>query len=198
VEVRHLAGLIASVGRIAADHIRWRLVLSDSQLIARAKDGDDEAFSEIVRRYQDFVYRQAWSYLRDDDAAKDAAQEVFVTAYQGIPYLRKDSALRRWLYRVCRNHCLNVIRHQKIEHRLRPEDPDAVKPDMALLVTLRERISALDDPYREVIILRYYHDLSYVEIAQVLDITIDNVKTRLFRAKNMLKRMLGERTDEMR
>ena len=198
MEVRHLAGLIASVGRIAADHIRWRLVLSDSQLIARAKDGDDEAFSEIVRRYQDFVYRQAWSYLRDDDAAKDAAQEVFVTAYQGIPYLRKDSALRRWLYRVCRNHCLNVIRHQKIEHRLRPEDPDAVKPDMALLVTLRERISALDDPYREVIILRYYHDLSYVEIAQVLDITIDNVKTRLFRAKNMLKRMLGERTDEMR
>jgi RNA polymerase sigma-70 factor (ECF subfamily) len=198
VEVCHLAGLIATAGRIAANHIRWRLVLSDSQLIARARDGDDEAFSEIVGRYQGFVYRQAWGYLRDDEAAKDATQEVFVTAYQGISYLRKNSALRRWLYRVCRNHCLNVIRRRKLEHGLRPEDSDAVKPDMALLVTLRERISDLDDPYREVIILRYYQDLSYTEIAQVLDISIDNVKTRLFRAKNTLKRMLGEKTDEMR
>jgi RNA polymerase sigma-70 factor (ECF subfamily) len=181
----------------AANHIQSRLVLSDSELITRAKDGDDDAFGEIVRRYQGFVYRQAWGYLRDDEAAKDAAQQVFVTAYEGIRYLRQEPALRRWLYRICRNRCLNIVRRQKLERKLRPEPPDKVNSDVALRVTLREVISRLDDPYREVVILRYYNDLTYDEIAEVLNISISNVKIRLFRAKKTLKTMLGEKTDEM-
>ena len=188
-----MATLIAAGVKIAAKHIQSRLVLSDSQLIARSKGGDGEAFGEIVRRCQDLVYRQAWGYLQDDEAAKDAAQEVFVTAYEGIPYLRKDEALRRWLYRICRNHCLNVIRRQRLERKLRPEAPDELKPDVALRLTLRGMISDLTDPYREVIILRYYNELRYEEIAQVLGISVSSVKIRLFRAKKTLKRMLRER-----
>jgi RNA polymerase sigma-70 factor (ECF subfamily) len=186
-----LTNLIAAGVNIAPDHIQSRLVLSDSQLIARARAGDGEAFGEIVRRYQGFVHRQAWGYLQDNEAAKDAAQDVFVTAYEGIPYLREDSALRRWLYRICRNHCLNVIRRRKLERRLGPEVPDGVMSHVALRVALREVISALREPYREVVILRYYQDLTYEEIAHILDISISNVKIRLFRAKNALKRMLG-------
>lgn len=172
--------------------------MTDSRLIARARDGDDEAFGEIVERYQGFVYRQAWGYLEDSEAAKDATQEVFVTAYQGISYLRQDSALRRWLYRICRNHCLNVIRRRKLEHDHRPEAPAEVRSDVPLRITLRRMISYLDDPYREVVILRYYHDLKYEEIAQVLDISVDSVKIRLFRAKRRLKEMLGDKSNEMR
>jgi RNA polymerase sigma-70 factor (ECF subfamily) len=198
VEVCQLAGLIAAGVKIAANQIQSRLVLSDSQLIARTRDGDDEAFCEIVRRYQGFVYRQAWGYLQDNEAAKDAAQEVFVTAYEGIPYLRKDSALRRWLYRICRNHCLNVLRRQRLERKLRPVAQDKVRHDVALRVTLREMISNLNERYREVIILRYYNDLTYEQIAQVLNISVSTVKIRLFRAKNTLKSMLGEKADEMR
>lgn len=183
--------------RRAADRIQSILVLSDSELIARTRDGDADAFGEIVRRYQGFVYRQAWGYLRDDEAAKDAAQEVFVTAYEGIRYLREESALRQWLYRICRNRCLNVARRQKLERKLRPEPPDKVDSDVTLQVTLREMIACLDDPYREVVILRYYNDLTYDEIAEVLNISISNVKIRLFRAKKTLKTMLREKTDEM-
>ncbi len=172
--------------------------MTDSGLIARAKEGDDEAFGEIVRRYQGLVYRQAWGYLEDAEAAKDAAQEVFVTAYKGITYLREDSALRRWLYRICRNHCLNVIRRRKLEHDHRPEAPTEVRSDVPLRITLRRMISYLDDPYREVVILRYYGDLKYEEIAQVLDISVSTVKIRLFRAKRRLKRMLGGKSDDMR
>lgn len=193
-----LAGIIETGVNIAADRIQSRLILSDSRLITRVKDGDEEAFGEIVKRYQGFVYRQAWGYLQDDEAAKDAAQDVFVAAYKGITYLMNDSALRRWLYRICRNHCLNVIRRRKLEYKLHSETSNEVSSDAALRITIRDLISELNDPYREVIILRYYHDLTYEQIAQVLDISLSTVKIRLFRAKKMLKRMLGEKTDEMR
>ncbi len=192
VEVFQLVNLVVAGVKIAANHIQLRLVLSDSQLIARAKGGDDDAFAEIVKRYQGFIYRQAWGYLQNDEAAKDATQDVFVTAYEGVAYLRNDSALRQWLYRICRNHCLNIIRRADIERRSRSEAPHEVQPDLPLRVALREMISALDDRYREVIILRYYQDLTYDEIAQVLDIPVTTVKVRLFRAKNKLKKMLGE------
>lgn len=129
---------------------------------------------------------------------KDAAQDMFVTAYEGISYLRRDSALRRWLYRICRNHCLNVIRRRKLERRFCPEAPDEMKPDVAIRVTLKELISDLSDRYREVIILRYYNDLTYEQIAKALNISVSTVKVRLFRAKNTLKSMFGEKTDEMR
>jgi RNA polymerase sigma-70 factor (ECF subfamily) len=193
-----LAGIIETGVNIAADRIQSRLILSDSLLIARVKDGDKEAFGEIVKRYQGFVYRQAWGYLQDNEAAKDAAQDVFIAAYKGITYLRNDSALRQWLYRICRNHCLNVIRRRKLEHKFHSEASNEVSSDEALRITIRDLISELDDPYREVIILRYYHDLTYEQIAQVLDISLSTVKIRLFRTKKMLKRMLGEKTDEMR
>ncbi len=198
MQVYQLACLIATNVKISTKYIQSRLTLSDSQLVTRAKKGDDEAFCEIVRRYQRFVYRQAWAYLNDDEAAKDAAQDVFLIAYEGIPYLRENTALRRWLYQICRNHCLNIIRRRKLERELRPEVPEKSKSNMALRIILRGMISDLNDPYREVIILRYYHDLTYEQIAQVLDISLSTVKTRLFRAKKTLKRMIGEENDEMR
>lgn len=192
MQVCQLAGFVATRVKVAARYIQSRLALSDSQLVARAKDGDREAFGEIVRRYQDFVYRQAWGYLQDDEAAKDTAQEVFVTAYEGIAYLRNEAALRRWLYRICRNHCLNVIRRQRLEYDHRPERRDGVESNVPLTVMVRRMISGLDDRYSEVIMLRYYQDLKYHEIAEVLDISVDTVKVRLFRAKERLRKMLGE------
>ena len=192
-----MADRIAMVVKRTANRIRSRLVLSDSEIIERTRKGDVDAFGEIVRRYQSFVYSQAWGYLRDSDAAKDAAQEVFITAYESIRYLRAESALRQWLYRICRNLCLNVIRRQKTERDLRPEAQVKPGSDVVLRIHLRELIACLDDPYQDVIVLRYYNDLTYGEIAEVLDISISSVKVRLFRAKKMLKTMLGEDTDEV-
>jgi RNA polymerase sigma-70 factor (ECF subfamily) len=197
VEVCQIAGLVATGVRTAANHIQSTPALPDSTLVARSKSGDDDAFCEIVRRYQGFVYRQAWGYLHDDEAARDAAQEVFLTAYRGITYLRKNAVLRPWLYRVTRNHCLNVIRRRSLESRVQSNIKDDIKPDAALSVGLRRAISGLDDKYREVIILRYYNDLTYQEIGQVLSISVDNVKVRLFRARRKLKAMLGGTADEV-
>jgi RNA polymerase sigma-70 factor (ECF subfamily) len=192
-----LTNPIAMVAKRVAAPIRSRVALCDSELVERTKEGDDDAFDEIVRRYQNFIYRQAWGYLRDDDSAKDVTQDVFIKAYEGVRHLKAASGLRRWLYSICRNHCLNAIRKRKAERDLRPEPPAGPGPDVALRVYLKDLISHMDDPYREVIMLRYYGDLTYDEIAEVLDISVDNVKVRLFRARNRLKTMLGDTAHEM-
>ena len=190
-----LENTIAMMVRRVTGHIRSRAALSDSELVLETQKGSHDAFGEIVRRYQNFIFRQAWGYLQDDDAAKDIAQDVFLKAYEGISRLRAAPTLRTWLYRICRNRCLNVLRKKKTERELSPEPKSRPAPDVALRVYLKDLIGRLDDPYREVVMLRYYGDLTYDEIAEVLDISTDNVKVRLFRAKRMLKSMMGGSTD---
>jgi RNA polymerase sigma-70 factor (ECF subfamily) len=193
VKIYRLAGLITAGVEITANKIRQMLVLSDSQLVALAKEGDHNAFDEIVRRHQDFVYRLALSYLHQREVARDVAQNVFVSAYKGIYYLRNESALRPWLYRICRNNCLNVIRRENLERKYSPEVSEADNPDLSLGIMVKEMISRLEDQYRQVIILRYYHDLKYKQIAELLGISLSSVKVRIFRAKSVLKKMLEER-----
>jgi len=195
--VLQIAAPIVMAAKRVAGHIRSRVALSDAELVVQTQQGDDPAFDEIVRRYQNFIYRQAWGYLRDNDAAKDAAQDVFVKAYEGIHYLRAATSLRRWLYRICRNRCLNALRKQKAECDLPPDPVARPGTDVGLRLYLKDMINRLDEAYREVIMLRYYSDLTYGEIAEVMDITVDNVKVRLFRAKKKLKTMLGETADEL-
>lgn len=172
--------------------------VSDSTLASRAGAGDDGAFEEIVRRYQGFVYRQALSYLRSGEEARDAAQEVFLSAWEGIGYLRKGAALRPWLYRICRNRCLNLLRRRRVERKAEADPGPAGAPDMPLRVLLRERISELKEPYREALVLRYYQGLSCGEVADLLGISPGNARTRIYRARKMLRGMLEENDDGMR
>ena len=189
--VYSLTSLVGAGIKKATCYIRSKMVLTDSDLIARAQDGDDEAFNELVCRHQDFVYRQALSYLQDCDSAKDAAQEVFIKVYHGLVYFQNDSHFQAWLYRICRNHCLNVTRRLKIEENARFESGNSENPDLPLQFKLKKMISKLNNDYKEIIILRYYQDLKYDEIARLLSISISTVKIRLFRAKKMLKDMMG-------
>ncbi len=189
--VYSLTILVGAGIKKATRYIQSKMVLTDSNLVIRAQDGDSEAFNELVCRHQDFVYRQALSYLHDRDSAKDAAQEVFIKAYRGLAYFHNDSLFQAWLYRICKNHCLNIIRRLKIEEDARFELGVGVNPDLSLQLRLKKLISKLGDDYREIIILRYYQDLKYDEIARLLSISISTVKIRLFRAKKMLKDMIG-------
>ena len=189
--VYSLTILVGAGIKKATRYIQSKIVLTDFDLIARAQDGDNDAFNELVCRHQDFVYRQALSYLHDRDSAKDAAQEVFIKAYHGLAYFQSNSLFQAWLYRICKNYCLNIIRRLKIEENARFESVDSINPDLPLQLRLKKIISKLDEDYREIIILRYYQDLKYDEIARLLSISISTVKIRLFRAKKMLKDTIG-------
>jgi RNA polymerase sigma-70 factor (ECF subfamily) len=174
------------------------VIPDDQSLVLMSKEGNERAFGELVKRHQQFIIRQAYAYLGDNESAKDAAQEVFVKAYEGLPYLENDQVFKSWLYRICRNHCLNLARRRKIENGYQLDSPVAEKSNPGTKLILRKSIKRLDELSQEILILRYYNDLRYEEIAEFLNISLSSVKIRLFRAKNSLKAILGESNNELR
>lgn len=201
VNLQFLSVANVSVKKLARQ-IQTKLVLTDSQLVARAKDGDHDAFAELIRRHQDYVFRQAMGYLQEKEAARDAAQETFIKAYQGLAYFKNESKFQdpstfsAWLFRICKNHCLNVLRRMKQEAGIDCNIIKVNQPDLSLTSRLKKMIAGLREEYSEVIILRYYQGLKYDQIARILDTPLSTVKIRLFRAKNELKKVFEK--DEMR
>jgi RNA polymerase sigma factor (sigma-70 family) len=174
------------------------VIPDDHTLVLSAKEGDEKAFGELVKRYQQFIIRMAYAYLGDNESARDAAQDIFVKAYEGLPYLENDLIFKSWLYRIGRNHCLNLARRRKIENSYQPDSEISHATDIDLKIILRKGIGRLDEVSQEILVLRYYHDLKYEEISELLAIPLSSVKIRLFRAKKSLKEVLGESNHEVR
>ena len=189
--VYELTGLVGARVKNIARNFQAKIAVSDAQLLVRAKSGDDTAFNDLVCRHQNFIYRTALGYLHDSEAAKDAVQEAFVKAYQGLPYFQSDSQFSTWLYKICKNYCLNLLRRQKLENETEPVNSSNNETDLSLKLRLKKMVDSLNEEYREIIILRYYQDLKYDQIARLLDIPLSTVKIRLFRAKAELKILAG-------
>jgi RNA polymerase sigma-70 factor (ECF subfamily) len=200
--MENILKLALTIGQSVSEFARQLSPLaipSDTQLVQRVQQGESQAFGELVKRYQSFVFRQAYAYLRDNESAKDAAQEVFVKAYEGLPYLSNTLIFKSWLYQICKNHCLNLLRRKKIEYEYELNaNSNNSQNDIALENLLQRLIDSLEEDYREVIILRYYQQLKYEEIAVILGIPQSSVKIRLFRARKALKTMIGNKADDLR
>jgi RNA polymerase sigma-70 factor, ECF subfamily len=191
VLVYQIADYVGDGVKKLAKNLQAGFIISDAQLLERAKNRDDGAFNELVKRHQQFVYKVAFGYLNDSEAARDVVQDVFLKAYRGLPYFQSDSQFTTWLYKICKNHCLNVIRRHKLETDNPPEINSGEIPDISLKSKLKKLISRLSEDHREIIILRYYNDLKYDEIARYLGINPGTVKIRLHRAKRELKQLAG-------
>lgn len=171
---------------------------SDSDLIQRVRGGDRRAYGEIVTRYQAAIIRRAEQILHNSAAAEDAAQEAFVRAYSYLDSYDGKHRLYTWLARIVTNVCLSQLSsHQwqtlPLEEALSvPSDSgDDEDPELAALVNeqeavLQQAIDGLPEKYRNVLILRYWHDLAYEEIATVTKQSLGAVKTRLHRARLLL------------
>jgi len=181
----------------AALSLRAKLVMPDAQLIELVRSGNHDAFGELLKRHQDFVYRAAWGYLRDSDWARDVCQEVFLKAYSGLPYFRNECSFPGWLYKICKNQCLNLLRKHKLEVEAEIVIPAATSTNEPLRLGLQKLIDELPPDYREAIILRYYDDLKYNQIAEILGVDIGLVKIRLHRARQILKDLAGDIKDEV-
>lgn len=179
--------------------------MEDWQLLALAGEGDEQAFRTLVEKHQDRLVRLCQRYLRDREEALDAAQEVFIKAYQKAGKLERKGELYTWLYRVATNHCLNKLRRHRIVRFvslgepseeetswLEPRDP-MPRPDDQLAARERwqttwDAISHLPDTQRAVLVLAKFEGLSYRQIAETLRITEGAVESRLFRAmRNLAK-----------
>jgi RNA polymerase sigma-70 factor (ECF subfamily) len=176
----------------------------DGTLARRAQRGDQEAFAILVTRHQRYVYNLAYRLLRDPQEAEDLAQEAFLRAWRGMDGFRGDSKFTTWLYRIVTNLCYNRL--PKLRRQLEETDAEGLEaypspsaPDPPALVEAAERraflhrqIASLPEKYRLVITLFYLQELSYEEIAGVLDLPLGTVKTHLFRARERLQRQIGQ------
>lgn len=165
-----------------------------TNLVERLRAGDPIAGAMLEREYRSAIVRFAYGYLGDANAAEDAAQDVFVKA---LSSKSTPEAIRPWLYRIARNHCLNLIRNrrQRAEERLPSRAPyhESRTGHLTRLVNaenaeaLRKRVDALSPEHREVLELRYGEDLGREEIAVVLDLAPSVVKSRLYEAMKKLR-----------
>lgn len=168
------------------------------QIIVRAQSGDREAFATLFEQYKNLVYKTASLMLGEQTEAEDALQEVFVQVYKSLSgFDPHKAAFTTWLHRVTFNHCLNRRRKkhpfmlplEDISPRLKSEFPSA---QLAEAENLQQAVEKLTDKQRAVVILRYFWDLPYAEIAQILDVPLGTIKSRLDLALKTLRKVLEE------
>lgn len=177
--------------------------LDDEGLVERAKSGDDNAaFAELVRRHQGKVRGLLLRLTANPTLADDLAQEVFLRAYRGLVGFEGRSRFSTWIYRIAYNVFVNHRTRGKQLAAL-PEgfESHAPAPDNELSASrldlrrdLAGAIGTLPERYRAVVTLHYLQDVSYPEIAEVLDLPLGTVKTHLHRAKKLLREQLRDRS----
>ncbi len=179
---------------------------SDSLWVQRTLAGDPQAFGELVRRYERDVFNLAYRMLNERGEAEDAAQEAFMRAYVNLDRYDPERPFKTWLLSITSNHCIDRLRRRRLtwlslEEPLPPHPAltsDIPGPEEALLTSERnllvqEMLADLSPEYRLAVILRYWYDLSYAEIAEMLGTTESAIKSRLFRARQALADYLESR-----
>lgn len=184
---------------------------SDSMVISRARRGEQAAFGELLSRYRAPVFNLCLRMLKNRDDAEDIAQEVFIKVFGMLERYDERYAFRSWLFKIAANQCIDFIRKNRVKllsldepmkyqgEEIDREFPDAREtPDEELERSqlgeiLMEIAGELPPHYRSMIVLRHQEQLSYDEIAEILDLPLGTVKARIHRARAMMKEKLKRR-----
>lgn len=152
-------------------------------LVKKAKRKDKDAFVELMELNKAGMYKVARSYLKNDDDIADAMQETVLTCFEKIGTLEQDNYFQTWLIRILINKCKDILRKKK-EECLLEEFPDTADPhDFQGTLEFEELMNALDDKYRTILTLYYVEGFNTREIANILDMAENTVKTRLARGR---------------
>lgn len=184
--------------------------MSDNDIIQQLKEGNEQAFRKLVDGYQGLVVNTCFGLLHNREDAEDVAQDVFIEVYRSVSNFRSDAKVSTWLYRIAVNRSLNHIRDNK-KHRwlssfesdvkaekkrlLQVESSQSDQPEFELenkqrAVILHEAISSLPENQKVAFTLNKYEELSYNEIAEVMELSVSSVESLLFRAKKNLQKKL--------
>ena len=180
----------------------------DEQLITRALTGDQKAYELLLVRHRKAIFHVVTKIVRNKEEAQDLVQETFMKAFNALASYRSEYKFSTWLYKIAANCAIDFVRKKRIEAlsldrpietkdgQVEIELPDSTwDPEKDLvrkqkLRSIDEAIESLPDKYREVIIYRHKDDMSYEEIASVLETPVGTVKARIFRARELLKKKL--------
>ncbi len=174
------------------------------ELVRAAAGGDTDAFEQLVRLHEKKVYALALRMCGNPEDANDAAQEAFLSAWKGLPNFRGEANFSTWLYRLASNAAIDHMRkgkRQQEESSLDNDDAPLSVPDQGpgpqealegreLREAVTAGLQALSEDHRKILILREYQELSYDEIADVLDMDLGTVKSRISRARQALRKIL--------
>jgi RNA polymerase sigma-70 factor (ECF subfamily) len=171
---------------------------TELELIAKAQQGDRQAFGELVLRNREGVINVVYRMCGDAHLAEDAAQEAFIRAWQHLPGYRPRSLFRNWVYRIATNVALDFLRRERetvdvdtLSLASSDGDPEAMVERGERGERVRQAVLALPPASRAVLVLREYEGLSYREIADTLGIPIGTVMSRLNYARNRLRDSLA-------
>jgi RNA polymerase sigma-70 factor (ECF subfamily) len=179
-----------------------KVKVGDAELVARACEGDEAAFEQLVLRHQRYVFNLAYRVLGDYAEAEDVTQEAFVRVWRGLSGFRGQARFTTWLYRIVHNLCLNrlpglrreLLQTEPLEEVL--ADPSPSPTDLfdtrERLAFLQAQLDRLPEKYRLVLTLRYLQHLSYAEVAAALDMPMGTVKTHIHRARRLLRERLRQ------
>jgi RNA polymerase sigma-70 factor (ECF subfamily) len=184
---------------------------ADTELVVRALSGREDGFEELVRRYQRPIVAYVYRMVGDYDSALDLAQEVFIKVYNSLGRYRPEFKFSTWIYRIAHNAAIDHLRRQGASRTEEIEVAGAEgttfeKPLASKAPTpeqetergerraeIEEVVAQLAPSYRELIVLRHSHDLSYDEIAEVTSLPLGTVKNRIFRAREAMRELLVAR-----
>lgn len=187
--------------------------LEDDALVKRAVGGDEQAYKELVDKYERAIYYHILKMIRDKEQVEDLVQETFVKAFDNLNSYSTNYAFSTWLYRIATNHTIDYLRKKKlqtlsIDEPVKTRDGDmkmqlpdeSAGTDREIIRKQRQKIvqQAIEDlppKYRRVIKMRHMEEKSYQEIADVLDLPLGTVKAHIFRARELLYKALKDKRE---
>lgn len=191
--------------------------LYDFKLVELAKEGDQNAFAELMKRYNRSLYHVILKMVRNVDDAEDLTIEAFAKAFKNLERFKQDYTFSTWLFRIATNNCIDFIRKKKNNETFslnnlynnteneefnldiadEASDPqeDAIRSQKAEL--MQKLVARLPAKYRKLVTMRYFEERAYQEIAEELEIPIGTVKAQLHRAKELLYDMVKNQKDHI-
>ncbi len=183
----------------------------EASVVAELKAGSEEAYAWLIAQYHQSIYSLVYRVLNDPSDAADVTQEVFLKVFRGMRQFNGQASLKTWIYRIAIHEASNQrrwwFRHKSRERSLEPQEPqesrgleevlvdDAESPfDSVSHEEVRARVEMelkqVPEPYRTTVVLRDIEEFSYEEIAEILQVSLGTVKSRLMRGRDALKRRL--------
>jgi RNA polymerase sigma-70 factor (ECF subfamily) len=185
--------------------VKNKTEFTDEELVELCIHGDKQAYAHLFERHNRMVFNFAYRVLGNAEDAEDVLQEVFLRAYLALSRFRRESKFSTWLYSIASNVCITHKRKKEKREQLTEtrelmskkgaslkvartmNNPEEIVVKREFSERVRKIVASLPAQYSVVITLRYFNEFSYEEIAETLGLSLANVKTRLFRAKEMLK-----------
>lgn len=182
---------------------------ADCDLVTRAIAGREDGFEELVRRYQRPIAAYVYRMVGDYDAALDLTQEVFIKVYGSLARYRSEYKFSTWIYKIAHNAAVDHLRRHSTREQSLVKQSEGEQYDLPIesgrlspeqesekaerCAEIEAVVRQLPAAYRELIVLRHSHDLSYDEIAEVMGLPLGTVKNRLFRAREVMRQQFVQR-----